>query len=228
MKSLDISRFEVKNITDMNQMFYKCNSLISLDISKWNVKNVTNLSKLFKDCNKLQSIGDTSKWNIENVKKMNKMFYNCKSLKSLDISKWDCRSLTDASYMFYNCENLVNLNIFPLNNKNINYNNIFFKCNKLKNLQKMVLNYKINKDIKEIRLFGGKFYLNNKHNCYILIEGKINKLKKKVILNENQKKFHISVVLFFCIIVIGSIFPFTYILLHFSIKTSGAPFVIAL
>ena len=56
----------------MNSLFYKCSNLFYLpDISKWNIKNVTDLGCIFHDCSSLTTLPDISKWNTENVKDMN-------------------------------------------------------------------------------------------------------------------------------------------------------------
>ena len=44
-------------ITNMSNMFYKCNSLISLpDISNWNLSKVNSMSHMFSGCNSLKSL----------------------------------------------------------------------------------------------------------------------------------------------------------------------------
>ena len=41
---LDISKWNLKNAIDINNMFSGCTSLLSLpDISKWNTQNITDL-----------------------------------------------------------------------------------------------------------------------------------------------------------------------------------------
>jgi surface protein len=47
----------------MGGLFRGCKSLLSLpDISKWKIKNVTNLEYLFSFCESLSSLPDISKW----------------------------------------------------------------------------------------------------------------------------------------------------------------------
>ena len=107
----DISKWDSKNITDMNCMFSNCILLKSLpDISKWDTSNVSNMSYLFYYCESLESLPDISKWNTINVSNMSYMFNSCKSLKSLpDISKWKTSIVTDMSCMFNFCQSLKNL-----------------------------------------------------------------------------------------------------------------------
>ena len=58
----------INNITNMEDMFHDCESLVSLpDISKWNTSNVTNMKEMFSCCKSLKSLPDISKWNTSNV-----------------------------------------------------------------------------------------------------------------------------------------------------------------
>jgi len=107
----DISKWDTKNVNNMSNMFYDCESLVSLpDISKWDTKNVTNMSNLFYNCKSLISLPDISKWDTKNVTNMREFLRDCESLKSLpNISKWDTRNVTNMEYMFYSCRLLVSL-----------------------------------------------------------------------------------------------------------------------
>ena len=59
-----------------------------LDLTKWNINNVTNMGYLFISCESLSSLPDISKWNTNNVTNMSGLFSECKSLLSLpEISK---------------------------------------------------------------------------------------------------------------------------------------------
>ena len=86
-------------------LFYDCSSLISLpDISKWNINNVTNINNMFHNCLSLISLPDISKWNVNNVTDINDVFRNCLSLISLqEISKWNNNSDTNMYQVFNNC-----------------------------------------------------------------------------------------------------------------------------
>ena len=91
----DLSEIDTSKVTNMEYLFYGCESLISLpDISKWNTSNVTDMSFMFY-CTSLASIPDISKWNTSKVKDMSGFFIECKSLLSLpDISKWNTSNVT--------------------------------------------------------------------------------------------------------------------------------------
>ena len=76
-----------------------------IDISDWDVSNVTNMSYMFYVCKELKSVGDLSNWDVSNVMSMRSMFYWCTELESVeDISEWNVSNVTDIEYMFYRCE----------------------------------------------------------------------------------------------------------------------------
>ena len=91
------SNYKGKGIFEETQFKY-------IDISDWDVSNVTNMSYMFYVCKELKSVGDISKWDVSKVINMSFMFTGCKKFNQ-DISKWDVSSVTDMSYMFYGCEN---------------------------------------------------------------------------------------------------------------------------
>ena len=47
LTSLNISKFNTDNVTDMRYMFSGCSSLTSLNLSNFNTNNVTNMSGMF-------------------------------------------------------------------------------------------------------------------------------------------------------------------------------------
>ena len=100
-KYIDISYWNVSNVTNMLSMFYRCNTLKSVgDISYWDVSNVTNMAYMFTGCvNFNQNI---SRWNVSRVTDMIFMFYDCKSFNQ-DISGWDVSSVIHSTYMFEKC-----------------------------------------------------------------------------------------------------------------------------
>ena len=55
------------------------------DISKWDVKSVTNMEALFSKCFSLQRLPDIGKWEIRNDVKKGYMFKGCR--QNLNIPK---------------------------------------------------------------------------------------------------------------------------------------------
>ena len=101
---IDISDWNVSNVTDMSGMFYDCTKLKSIgDLSKWDVSKVENMERTFYCCYELESVGNLSKWDVSKVESMISMFANCKTITSVgDLSNWDVSNVKYASYMFHN------------------------------------------------------------------------------------------------------------------------------
>ena len=73
-----------------------------IDISDWDVSNVTKMRAMFFKCSKLKSVGDISKWDVSKVTYMNCMFYNCVSFNQ-DISDWNVSNVIEMDDIFYDC-----------------------------------------------------------------------------------------------------------------------------
>ena len=102
-KYIDISHWDVSNITDMKYMFYDCEELKSVgDISDWDVSNVTDMRSMFCECKELKSVGDISKLDVSSVTEMSYMFYKCESFNQ-DLSNWDVSKVKNNIFMFRNC-----------------------------------------------------------------------------------------------------------------------------
>ena len=71
-----------------------------IDISYWDVSNVTNMSFMFCDCNNFNQ--NLSNWDVSSVTDMTYLFLNCKSFNK-DISKWNVSNVRYNLAMFYNC-----------------------------------------------------------------------------------------------------------------------------
>ena len=75
-----------------------------IDISYWDVSNVTDMEVMFNGCYELESVGDLSYWDVSKVTNMSFMFCDCHCLNP-DLSDWDVSNVTDMKYMFYGCVN---------------------------------------------------------------------------------------------------------------------------
>ena len=60
-------------------MFYGCTSLTDLDLSNFNTKNDTNMNNMFDGCNSLTNI-NFANFNTQNVSNIRNIFYGCTSL----------------------------------------------------------------------------------------------------------------------------------------------------
>ena len=73
-----------------------------IDISDWDVSNVTNMRALFYRCKDLKSVGNISKWDVSKVTNMGYMFYRCESFNQ-DISDWNVSKVIYKNGAFNNC-----------------------------------------------------------------------------------------------------------------------------
>ena len=127
-KYIDVSDWDVSNVTDMSGMFFMCKELKSVgDISKWNVSKVTDMNSMFDGCNELEFIGDISSWDVSNVTNMAYMFQGCNNFNQ-DISEWDVSKVTNMTYMFYRCKKF-NQDLSKWNVSNVRYHAYtFYNC----------------------------------------------------------------------------------------------------
>ena len=131
---VSLSYLDTSNVTDMNNMFYRCTSLTSLDLSSFNTSNVTNMSRMFFNCKNLTSL-DLSNFDTSNVTDMSWMFYECNNLTSLDVSSFDTSEVTNMFDMFYRCMNLTSLDVSNFNTSNVtDMRYMFYECNSLTSL----------------------------------------------------------------------------------------------
>lgn len=76
-----LENLNTSQVKDMDFMFAGCEKLLTLDVSKFDVANVTSASSVFKDCTSLKTIYCNNVWKFPSTDVTSSMFYNCKSLK---------------------------------------------------------------------------------------------------------------------------------------------------
>jgi surface protein len=135
LTSLDVSDWDVSNVTTMYDMFYKCYSLTTLDVSDWDIGNVTDMYAMFCSCESLTEL-DVSNWDTSNVTGMKKIFADCHNLSALDLTNWDTSNITDFTWLFTHCYNLTSIgNISNWDTSNVDcFDSMFCECNKLSEL----------------------------------------------------------------------------------------------
>ena len=132
--SLDLSSFDTRNITNMQQMFDYCYALTSLDLTNFNTSKVTDMSKMFSSCYGLTTL-DLSNFNTSKVTTMKQMFEYCGALTSINLSSFDTSNVTDMSYMFYYCRGLTSIDLSSFNTSKVTtMKQMFENCNKLTSL----------------------------------------------------------------------------------------------
>ena len=129
--SVDFSKFNSENTTNMDSMFRGCRNLINIDLSSFKTKNVTNLAHMFDSCENLSKI-NLSGLNTQNVTNMEHMFISCKKLINIDLSSFDTRNVVNMRSMFSYCAKLKKINISTFNTKKVtNMKHMFDGCNEL-------------------------------------------------------------------------------------------------
>lgn len=110
VESLDLSQWNVSQVTEMNSLFYGMSNLRKLDLSGWQTDKVTSMQWMFCEDSRLTDLRLGPKWNTSQVTNMNAMFSGS-GLRSLDLRSWDVSRVTNMSQMFWRCSNLNTLNV---------------------------------------------------------------------------------------------------------------------
>lgn len=156
--SLDLTKINTNQATNMSYMFYECNYLETLNIANINTQNVVDMSHMFEGCNDLKELKlenlehfDTSK-----VTTMESMFKDMYLIEDLDLSKFNTEKVESISFIFSNCYKLKNLSLPPFNNL-IDIKGAFQTCGGLTSLSLSQL--KTNKVVDMSFLFEGCYTL---------------------------------------------------------------------
>ena len=129
-KCYDLSKLDVSQITNMDQLFEYSNffnnptsfNLNGVDISNWDVSNVTDMACMFYESYNFN--GNISNWNVSGVTNMHRMFFSSR-LFNKDISNWDVSNAINMEEMFYEAK-AFNKNISSwIFNDNTNINSLF-------------------------------------------------------------------------------------------------------
>ena len=107
LTELDLSNFDTRNVTNMDAMFQFCSNMTNIDLSNFNTENVTNMQSMFRGCESLQEI-DLYNFNTAKVKNIGFMFRECTALTTILVGdEWSTMSVADDDFMFTDCSNLV-------------------------------------------------------------------------------------------------------------------------
>ena len=142
---INISTFNFQNTESLVEMFAFCTSLKSFDITKtiFNTTKVTQMQRMFYECNSLTSLNFPKAFETNKVKYFNAMFYNCTSLKSINVSFFNVESLTSMYCMFYGCTSLTSIDLSNFKSSNIgDLQGLFFNCINLKYIDISSIGYK--------------------------------------------------------------------------------------
>ena len=152
LKSLDLSNWDMSNCENSQMMFYSDTALTSIgNTSNWNVSKITTTHSMFEGCSKLQSL-NTSKWVFSNLTNADSMFSNCQVLTKLDTSNWGMGKVINFGFLFNNCYALTSLNVSKWDTSNANnFNAMFNECVNLTNID--VSNWKTSNVTQAVNTF---------------------------------------------------------------------------
>ena len=152
LKSLDLSNWDMSNCENSQMMFYSDTALTSIgNTSNWNVSKITITHSMFEGCSKLQSL-NTSKWVFSNLTNADSMFSNCQVLTKLDTSNWGMGKVIYFGFLFNNCYALTSLNVSKWDTSNANnFNAMFNECVNLTNID--VSNWKTSNVTQAVNTF---------------------------------------------------------------------------
>ena len=152
LKSLDLSNWDMSNCENSQMMFYSDTALTSIgNTSNWNVSKITTTHSMFEGCSKLQSL-NTSKWVFSNLTNADSMFSNCQVLTKLDTSNWGMGKVIYFGFLFNNCYALTSLNVSKWDTSNANiFNAMFNECVNLTNID--VSNWKTSNVTQAVNTF---------------------------------------------------------------------------
>lgn len=104
-ESIDLSKADTSNVTDMSRMFENCRALIEVDLSGFDTANVKDMDMMFSNCDALTEL-NLFGFDTVNVTSMRNMFSGCYALTELDLSEFDTANVSDAVCMFANSRKL--------------------------------------------------------------------------------------------------------------------------
>lgn len=126
LMSVDMSRFNTKNVKNMDYMFQNCLSLTKLNIShygdvkyEWDTSNVTNMTSMFEGCASVEWL-PVDVFKMMSVEYTDRMFKSCISLRNIKFNDhselmldyhFPYRHLKNTNEMFENCKNLESIDI---------------------------------------------------------------------------------------------------------------------
>ena len=97
-------------------MFYNCSSLKSLDLTNFNISQVSNMTSMFYNCKNLSFL-NLSNFDTSGVNEKNEMFYNCSSLNVINIFNFNISNIYNLTSIFNGYQNseYININIYNSN-----------------------------------------------------------------------------------------------------------------
>ena len=129
---IDLSHFNMQNVTSVEQMFMNDGKITTLKLNNWDAPKLTKVYEIFQWC-KMASI-EMNNFNAPKLSDVSDMFGNGRlaNIKSISINNWNIPSVTNLYRMFYGCSKLTELNIEGFNAPSAtNVANMFYGCSSL-------------------------------------------------------------------------------------------------
>ena len=129
---IDLSHFNMQNVTSVEQMFMNDGKITTLKLNNWDAPKLTKVYEIFQWC-KMASI-EMNNFNAPVLSDVSDMFGNGRlaNIKSISINNWNIPSVTNLYRMFYGCSKLTELNIEGFNAPSAtNVANMFYGCSSL-------------------------------------------------------------------------------------------------
>ena len=106
LTDVDVSNLDTSACVAMNNTFFKTRRVQTLDLSAWDVSNVTDFNCMFQECFSLGEL-NIEGWKARPVNSgCFGVFYDCTALRSLDLSGFDLGQADNANRMFGHCYQL--------------------------------------------------------------------------------------------------------------------------
>ena len=169
LTEIDVSGWDVSNVTHGYQIFEGCNSLVELDLSNWDISKFISLSDMFSGCTNLRNVFMLN-WNSSNCTSTYRTFYNCKNIKLLDFSNWDFKLVTSMNGMIYGCTSLETIIFNNIDLRSIN-NNYQLSASPLPLLKNIIIKNSTATNINKLieLLPDGGSIINSELNCKIYL-----------------------------------------------------------
>ena len=128
LESVDLSGWDVSNVTTFFALFNESYRLKTIDVSKWDTSSAINMEWMFSG-NSLNTL-DVSNFNTSNVTSMRSMF-SVSKITHLDVSNFDTSNVRNFNSVFSNWSTVCEeLNISGLNlTRCTSIDNTFTKTN---------------------------------------------------------------------------------------------------
>ena len=128
VRKLNLESWNVGEVTNMSNLFCRCEYLEEVNISSWDVRKVKRMDGMFSWCMDLKEI-HIEDWKTESLSSIDTMFFVCKNLKSIDLNKWDVSKVTSMDSVFQSCERVSNFYIKDWDVSNVwNMRSMFSRC----------------------------------------------------------------------------------------------------